>query len=186
MTRLPRALALATLLAAPGGADHLSAQQPTAAPSVPPAPADSSLLTPEGTIRAVYRLVSFGPGQQTDWAAVRTLFVPEAVIVLRNTRTSNAVFSLAGFIDDFVRFDTIPVVARNGFRESVVRLHATSYRDIAHVLVLYEAEVLNLPRPPQRGIDCWELVRREGRWWIVSVTNELVVPDAPLPVEITP
>jgi len=183
MIRLPRTLVLAALLAAPGTPAILVAQQLAAAPAARP---DSALLTPEGTVRAMYRLVSFGPGQQTDWAAVRNLFVPEAAIVLRNTRTSNAIFTLAGFIDDFVRFDTIPVVARNGFRETVVRLNATTYRDIAHVLVLYEAEVLNLPRPPQRGIDSWELVRRGGRWWVVSVTNDIVTPEAAIPPEITP
>ena len=180
MTGLLRTLPLAALLVAPCAAPAVLAQQP------PSPPADSTLLSPESVVRAVYRLVSFGPGQQTDWAPVRNLFLPEAVVVLRTSRTETTVFPLEGFINDFVRFDTIPAVARNGFRETVVRLHATTYRDIAHVLVLYEAEVLNLPRPPQRGIDSWELVRREGRWWIASVTNEIVTPDVPIPATIAP
>ena len=178
MTNLARVLAAALLLGA--GVPALHAQQPAAPP------ADTTLQSAEGVVRAVYRLVSFGPGERTDWAPVRNLFLPEAVVVLRTTRTATTVFSLNGFIDDFVRFDTIPTVARNGFRETVVKLHATVYRDIAHVLVLYEAEVLNLPRPPQRGIDSWELVRRDGRWWIASITNEIVTPDVPVPAEIAP
>ena len=183
MTRLPRALALAAVLAAAGAPSALSAQQP---PGAPAAPADTTLLSAEAMVRAVYRLVSFGPGERTDWAPVRNLFAPEAVIVLRTSRAANTIFSLDGFINDFIRFDTIPAVARSGFRETVVRLHETSYRDIAHLLVLYEAQVLNSTRPPQRGIDSWELVRREGRWWIVAVTNDIVTPDAPLPAVLQP
>ncbi len=177
MPHLARALAVAALL---GAAPTLHAQQPAA-----PTP-DTTLQSAEATVRAVYRLVSFGPNERTDWAPVRNLFLPQAVVVLRTARTETKVFSLDGFIDDFVRFDTIPAVARNGFRETVVKLHATVYRDIAHVLVLYEAQVLNLPRPPQRGIDSWELVRRDGRWWIASITNEVVTPDSPVPTEVAP
>jgi len=29
-------------------------------------------------------------------------------------------------------------------------------------------------------------VRREDRWWIVSISNELVAPDIPVPSEIAP
>ncbi len=186
MSRLRRRLTLAALLAAlaivaiPLFAATERARQPAVAP------ADTTLQDPEALVRSVYRLVSFGPGERTDWAPVRALFLPQAVVVLRTSRTATSVFSVDGFIDDFVRFDSIPAVARGGFRESVVRLRATVYRDIAHVLVLYEAEVLGGARPPQRGIDSWELVRRDGRWWIAAITNEVVTPDLPVPAEITP
>ncbi len=185
MTHLRRRLALAALLAALALA-AIPLVAATARGQQPPAPADSTLQDPEALVRSIYRLVSFGPGERTDWAPVRNLFLPQAVVVLRTSRTATSVFSVEGFIGDFVRFDSLPAVAQHGFRESVVRLRATVYRDIAHVLVLYQAEILGGARAPQRGIDSWELVRREGRWWIAAITNEVVAPDAPVPAEVAP
>lgn len=149
-------------------------------------PPDSTLQTAEGTVREIYRLVSFGPGQQTDWAKVRNLFLPEAVVVLRSSRTATRVFSVDGFIQDFIRFDTLPAVVQNGFTETIVKLNATVLRDIAHIETVYDAHVPNAMRAPQRGVDFWALVRREGRWWIASVTNEIPTPDFPLPAELQP
>ena len=180
MTRSLRILAPVALLAAAAVTPTLSAQQ------APAAPADTALLSAEGTVRALYRLVSFGPNERTDWAPVRNLFVPEAVVVLRSSRAGHRIFSLDGFVNDFIRFDTIPAVARAGFQESVVRLSATVYRDVAHVLVLYEAQVRGSTRPPQQGVDSFELLRRDGRWWIVAITNDIVTPDTPVPAEIRP
>jgi hypothetical protein len=147
---------------------------------------DSATATAEGTVRVLYRLVSFSAGEPTDWTKVRALFLPEAVVVLRTSRTATSVFPLDGFINDFVAFDTIPAVARAGFTETVVRLRPMVLGNVAHVLVLYEAHVTGSPRPPQQGVDSFHLVRRDGRWWIVSVVNEVLAPDRPLPAELQP
>ena len=151
-----------------------------------PVVADSALQTAEGTVREIYRLVSFAPGQPTDWARVRGLFLPQAVVVLRTSRTATSVFDVDGFIQDFIRFDTLPAVVRNGFTETIVKLNATVLGDIAHVETVYDAHIPNAMRAPQRGVDFWALVRREGRWWIASVTNEVLTPQLQLPAELQP
>jgi hypothetical protein len=150
------------------------------------APSGGVPSTAEETVRQLYRLVSFTPGAPTDWAQVRALFLPEAVIFLRTSRTASTVFTLGGFIADFVAFDTLPAVTQRGFTETVVRLRATEFRDIAHVLVLYEASIPGAPRPPQQGVDSFQLIRQGGRWRIVSVVNDLPTADAPLPAELRP
>ncbi len=157
---------------------------PLAAQAAPPP--DSTLQTAEGTIREIYRLVSFSPGQQTDWSRVRNLFLPEAVVVLRTTRTATTVFSVDGFIADFMRFDSLPAVVQNGFTERIVSLRASVFRDMAYVATVYEARIPNAMREGQLGVDYWLLVRRDGRWWIASVTNDLPTPEHPLPAELRP
>ena len=171
-------LALALLLAPSLSRSPLLAQQ---APAAPP---DSALATPEATVRELYRLVSFRAGERTDWAKVRSLFLPQAVIFLRTSRTASAVFSLDGFIADFVRFDSSAVFAQNGFTETIMRMRPTVFREIAHVLVLYEAQVTNVQRQPQRGVDSIHLIRRDGRWWVASIVNDIPTPDAPAPSEL--
>ena len=108
------------------------------------------------------------------------------MVFLRTSRTASTVFTLEGFVADFVAFNTLPAVVQNGFTETIVRLRPTEFRDIAHVLVLYEASIPGSPRPPQQGVDSFQLIRKDGRWWIVSVANDIVTPETPVPTELRP
>ncbi len=170
---------LTLLLALPLVPMPLAGQEAAAAP-------DSALQTAQGTVREIYRLVSFAPGQATDWAKVRTLFLPQAVVELRTARTATKVFTVDGFIQDFIAFDTLPPVVRNGFTERIVRMHASVFREMAFVATLYEAHIPNTARGPQQGVDYWLLVWRDGRWWIAAVTNDLPTPEHPVPAELRP
>jgi hypothetical protein len=141
--------------------------------------------SPENLVKEIYQSVSFdSAGPKPDWEKVRSMFLDNAVIVLRVTRDSMAVFSVQGFIDDFVGFIDRSAAKQRGFSERIVRMKPMVFGNIAHVLVLYEAQIPGSQRPPQRGVDSWELLRRNGRWWIVSVTNEIPAPDRPIPAEL--
>jgi len=143
-------------------------------------------------IAGLYDLVSAQPGQTPDWDKVRACFTKEAVVVLRTTRTATTVFSLEGFIQDFIDFYKKPFHRgaltiypdKAGFTEKVVRMKAFEFWDMAQVLVLYEAHITSDPTPPQRGIDSWLLSRRDGRWVIVAITNDLITKDHPVPPEL--
>ncbi len=150
------------------------------------------ILQSGNVIAAIYSLVSSSGGKLPDWDMVRACFLKEAVIVLRTSRTATTVFSLDGFIKDFIDFyerpfkkgETTVVPKESGFTEKVVRMKTWEYGDMAHVLVLYEAQITGFPMPPQQGIDSWLLVRRDGRWQIAACTNEIVTPAWPVPVEL--
>jgi len=163
-------LTTVTCLVAPAGADS------------PPEPAASA----EGTVRELYRLVSFEPGADVDWDAVRALFLPEAVIELRTSWEATSVFTLDGFVQDFVDFIAKPGVHEAGSTETIRQLKPMEFGDIAHILTLYEAHITGSERPPQQGVDSFQLIRKDGRWWIVSVVNELPTKDRPLPEELSP
>jgi hypothetical protein len=143
-------------------------------------------------VAGIYGLVSSAGGKLPDWDKVRACFLKEAVIVLRTSRTALTVFSLDGFIQDFVDFyekpfkrgDATVVPKESGFTERVVRMKAWEYGDMAHVLVLYEAQITGFGLPPQQGVDSWLLVRRDGRWLIAAATNEIVTPSRPAPPEL--
>jgi 3-oxoadipate enol-lactonase len=147
-------------------------------------PARDSLATPESVVTELYRRVTFKADESPDWQSVRALFDREAVVVLRTARDKTTVFSVEGFVDDFVRFIGRADARRTGFSEKIVRMKPLIYGDIAHVLVLYEAQLGGSDRPPQRGVDSFELIRKDGRWWIVSITNEICTPERPVPPEL--
>jgi hypothetical protein len=152
----------------------------------PPLMAQDSGQEPEAgsalaVVHELYDLVTFPAGAIPDWDHLRRLFLPEAVVVLRTSREANSVYSLEGFVQDWLRFVETSDVEETGFTERITRTHSTVFGDIAHIWVLYEAEIPGGGRPPQQGVDSFQLVRREGGWRIASVTNEIPTPDRPIP-----
>jgi hypothetical protein len=154
--------------------------------------AQSPSQSAEDLISGLYGLVSSEGGKLPDWNKVRACFLEEAVIVLRTSRTAVTTFSLDGFIKDFVGFYERPfkigertVIPKDaGFNERVVRMKVWEYGDMAHALVLYEAQITGGGASPQQGVDSWLLVRRDGRWSIAAVTNEVVTAARPVPAEL--
>ena len=139
--------------------------------------------TPAGVVAELYDLVTFDAGTTPDWNEVRSLFVDEAVIVLRTGREEMSVFSLEDFVADFVDFLDDSGVEETGFTERILGMKAFVYGDIAQVLVRFESFIPGSDREPREGIDSFELVRREGRWRIVAVTNERPTRNNPIPVD---
>jgi hypothetical protein len=152
-------------------------------PASPPG-IDERLQSAEGVVRELYRLVCIAPGDSTDWEAVRALFIPEAVIFLRVSKEASSTFTLQGWIDDFIAFNKKARSGERGFEEKIVRMSPMVFRDIAHVLVLYEARMLDWTRPPSTGVDSIELIRRGGRWWIAAITNDIPDEEHPVPAAL--
>ena len=144
---------------------------------IPPSQAGSA----EAVVEALYDLVTFPAGTTPDWDKARGLFLPEAVVVLRSSRTETTVFSVEGWVQDFVTFIERANVAATGFVERIVRTHVVEFGDVAQIWVLYEAEIPGRGRPAQQGVDSFSLVRREGGWLIASILNEIPTPDRPIP-----
>lgn len=144
----------------------------------------SPYATADGVVRELYDLVTFDAGTRPDWERVKALFLEPAVIVLRTSRDATTVFALDGFVEDFVRFIDTAGVDSTGFVEEIVRTHEVVIGDIAHVLVLYEASIPGWGRPPMKGVDSFQLIKKNDRWWIVSITNEIPSSDRPLPAEL--
>jgi hypothetical protein len=138
----------------------------------------------DSLVRKLYDLVTFEAGQSPDWEIVKSLFIKEAVIVLRTSRDSTTLFSVDGFVDDFKNFIARAKVEETGFAERIVRLKPMVFGDMAQVLVLYEASIPGSSRGPQQGVDNFLLIRKENRWWIVAITNEIPTPDNPLPPKL--
>jgi len=144
-------------------------------------PAGETLQTPDGLVRETYDIVTFEAGTTPDWDNVRSMFIDDAVIVLRTSKDSTTVFSVDGFVDDFVAFIERADAERTGFTENIIRMESTEFGDMAHVLVLYEASIPGSERPPQQGVDSFQLIKKADRWWIVSITNEIPTEHRPIP-----
>ena len=140
--------------------------------------------SPTAVVTRLYDLVTFGPGTTPDWDEVRALFVEEAVVVLRMGPDEMAVFSLDGFVNDFVQFIEQAGVEETGFTERILELEERAYGNIANVLVRFDSHITGSKRPPREGIDSFELIRRDGAWRIVSIVNERPTRDNPIPADL--
>lgn len=140
---------------------------------------------PEQLVRGLYAAVSFGPGSVANWDRVREFFRPEAVFAVRRTPTSMDVIDVDEFIAWF-RADVERLrMNERGFEEKVLKVRLTTFGDMAHAFVVYRAQLMTPPgQRSEVGLDSFGLVRMEGRWWIASITNDVVRPGRPLPPEL--
>lgn len=134
---------------------------------------DSHLKDPESLVRHLYDQVTFPAGETPDWDHVRTLFIKESTVVMRAGRDRTNVLSLDGWVLDFVNFINDAEIKKTGFEEKIVKMDSMVFGDIAHVLVLYTSFIPGVSKAPREGVDSFHLIRKEGRWWIVSILNEI-------------
>jgi len=146
---------------------------------------DEALTTAEGVVAELYDLVTFEAGTSPDWNRARSLFLPEAVVVLRTSREGTTQFTVEGWVEDFENFIASQNVVERGFDESIVSTHPWVFKDVAHILVLYAAGFPDDERR-QYGIDSFQLVKRDGRWWIAGILNEIPDRDNPIPEVLRP
>jgi hypothetical protein len=136
---------------------------------------------PEQFVRQLYKLVTFEAGQTPDWDKVRSMFIENAVIVLRTSRTSHTIMNRDEFIQDFKDFIKNSKVIETGFSETVVNVQMNIFEDIAQCFVVYDAHITGSSRAPLRGLDSFELLHTKEGWKIISVLNELPKFGNPMP-----
>jgi hypothetical protein len=145
---------------------------------------EKSLDTAEDVVRELYNLVTFDTGSTPDWDKVKSLFIDKGIVVLRTSREKSTVFTVQGFVDDFVNFIERAKVVETGFKEEIKRMKPMVFGDIATMLVLYEASIPGRKSPPQQGVDSFSLIKKDGRWQIISIINEIPTPNRPIPEEL--
>ncbi len=136
---------------------------------------------PEVLVRHLYDQVTFPAEKTPDWDHVRSLFLKEATVVMRLDKTKTEALTLDGWVLDFVNFIHNADVRTTGFEEKVVKMETMVFGNIAHVLVLYTSFVPGKGKAPREGVDSFHLMKKGGRWWIVSILNEIPGPDRPKP-----
>ena len=139
--------------------------------------------TPVALIEDIYRAVSAKNSGSVDWGRVRSMFIDEAVVILRTGPNESKQFTVDGFIQDFKDFYEYPEVKDNGFEEKILNMKSMVYKDIAFIATIYSAAIMGKEAPPHRGVDLWLLNKKEGLWKITSVINEVIPAGQELPDE---
>lgn len=154
--------------------------------------APEDVASPEAIVAAVYASIERAPGDQFDWDRFVSLYIPEATL-LPNPEQMNGeerVFSPRGYADfiDGIYESAGYIGSPNdqGFSETEVHQIVHRFGDVATVISTYEKYYWEGDQMLGRGINVFQLVFRDGRWWVVSgawdeETGAGPVPDPYMP-----
>lgn len=138
----------------------------------------------ETIVEGLYNLVTWEPGKIADWDKVKNLFQENAIVALRRTRTQMITINKQGFVDLFIADVNRMNLQERGFSEKIIKKKLTLLGDVAYCTVLYEVSIPSIPNSAQRGVDHFHLLKKDGRWWITSIINEIPREGVPVPEEV--
>jgi hypothetical protein len=166
-----RNLVLAGVLALAGCA---TGAPPALAPTV--SAADTADI--DQTIREVYAVISGPPGQKRDFARMRTMFAPNALLRFIGPNGIRG-----GTLEDYIA-KSGPTLEKEGFTERELARRIELYGNLAHVWSSYDGRTAT-GTFQTRGINSFQLVRINGRWLIASILWQQETPAIPLPADMT-
>jgi hypothetical protein len=133
--------------------------------------------TPKAVVDESYRLISFKRGAEPVWERFRQLFAPGAILALRVFPEDKAI-SLMG-LEDYVIKQIREGMKEEGYSEKIVSRREFTFGHISEVRVVFEMQFGE--GRPHTALDIYQLVRNQGRWWIVAIISEILEPGAPVP-----
>jgi hypothetical protein len=118
---------------------------------------------------------------------MRSLFLPDGRLIParadRDThRTDAVVLTLDGYIAR-----SSPNMAAHGFFEHGIRTQVEQFGNIAHVWSTYESRhAAEDPQPFARGVNSIQLLKSDGRYYIVEILWDSETPTSRIPAQYLP
>ena len=167
----PTLLFMALMLG--GAPENLSARQANPEVQTDPRSIDSLL-------KVFYESLSFPEGKSPDWDRWRSLFASAISPCVRIAGDSVMQMDRERFIAFFggrIKNGTL-----RSFREKEIGRTGESYGRLAQIFSTYEKE-MNLADhgKPIRGINSFQFLFKDNRWWITSVTWQDESPGDSIP-----
>lgn len=176
MTRIISLLCLTSLLALTAGGRQPEMDQDAA--DGQPIPDEARSVA--SLIEAMYSTISGEKNVERDWDKYRSFFHENARFVFMKPQGLAVVVG----VDDYIKNEN-QYIQKAGYLETELGARIDEFGRIAHVLSATELRRSAAdPEPYSRGLNSIQLVRSNGRWWIMSLTWQAEMPDSPLPVEL--
>jgi len=139
-----------------------------------------ALKTPAGITEKMLEFISCEIGEEKDWEEYRNLFLPTAIKISINRKAPPHRQIRVLNLEEFVRIGR-QSYPRDGFNEIVIGLKINEFNGIANVFQSFYCKNLT-GTYEARGVNSFQLVYAEDRWWIASSTftnesEELKLPD---------
>ena len=136
----------------------------------------------DAIIGALYDVISGPAGETRDWDRMRSLFIPEAVLMPsgQNSKTKEVGYRYWS-LEDYIG-QAGGSLEKDGFFEVELARKVEQYGTIAHVFSTYESRRSEADEKPfARGINSIQLLKGKDRWYIVSIFWMGESPEYPIP-----
>ncbi len=162
----------------PGGEDS--------APTDHPEAIAEDVATPLAIVGAFYDSISGPKGEDRDWDRFRSLFLPGALLVTARGTSENTM-ALSMSPDEYIDQNKTYFVG-GGYFEHGIHEVVETFGSSSQVFSTYASRRAELDAEPySRGINSFQLLHADQRWWIISLVWDREVPDTkPLPAEYLP
>lgn len=136
-------------------------------------------------IAALYESISYEPGELPDWDRMRPLFAQGARIIPPSPKGgAPAVMDVETFVERVNEGVREAAGQPRGFHERGIAHRTETFGCIAHVWSTYESRYsVDDAEPFSRGINSFQLVRFENRWWVVTIFWDIERRSQPIPNE---
>lgn len=144
----------------------------------------TALKTPEGVAAKMLEFISFEKDEVKDWDEYRNLFLPSAQKMSFRPQPGQSLSRQvrANNLEEFIRYAG-PSYSKSGFEEYVIGLDVQEFNGIASVFQSFYCRSLD-GSYEARGVNSFQLVFLNERWWIASVMFINETPEVPLPNEL--
>ena len=160
----------------------------TAGPALGQTARSDDVASPEAIVMAAYAAIARPAGENFDWERFRSLFHPAAQMVPSTEQRAGRldVLSVGEFIAWIDEGTEIGGVGDQGFSEDGIHNVTERYGDIAHVFSTYEKHLYGQTENLGRGINTFQMVWNDGRWWILSIAWDEEIGAGPIPEKYLP
>lgn len=150
-------------------------------------PLESDVASPEAIVTAMYESISRAAGDPFDWGRFHSLFIAEATLI-PNTERAIEIGRLwtpetySEWVENYSA-ENAPIGSPDdrGFREEGLHNVVLRYGNVAQVFSAYQMRYWDDDEIRGRGINSFQLIYRDGRWWIVSITWDEESGAGPIP-----
>lgn len=134
----------------------------------------------DAILTAVYEVISGAAGEERDWERFLSLFYPDARLIPARSLPGRGELTIWS-PDEYVE-QVGPRLTDTGFFEVEVGRTEERFGIVAHAFSTYESRRTPGEAPFSRGINSFQLLEHDGRFWILQILWDSEGPERPIPV----
>jgi len=140
--------------------------------------------TPESIVQAIFDFCTVVPGKTKEWDYISNIVLDKGIFIVRAGSVGYIPIDgkeLAKILKSDVEKYGLD---KSGYDDRILKVKTVEFGSIATCFVHFESRVPGSSRPPKIGLNMFSMVKKDGRWWLVSVVEEVVNKDRPIPESI--
>jgi hypothetical protein len=166
-------------------AAQTSASASSSAGDAQPGAKAADVASPQAIIDAAYDSISGPATQERDWNRLRSLFLPGAHFIQSAPDAAGKYTTNILSMDEFVAAAT-PYFKEHDFFERELWSHEDRYANIIQRFSTYASAHTKGGEPFARGVNSFQLLYKDGRWWIVTIFWQEEDHEYPIPAKLLP